>query len=62
VQLDGFDQRRHLPGEQADFLANPVDICFGSMSATSTAPAACLVIQGNAVTTVGAECGPDTNQ
>jgi hypothetical protein len=35
----------------ADFLANPVDICFGSMPATSTAPAACLVIEGNAVTT-----------
>jgi hypothetical protein len=35
----------------ADFLANPVDICFGSMSARSTTPAACLVIEGNAVTT-----------
>jgi hypothetical protein len=35
----------------ADILANPVDICFGSMPATSTAPAACLVIEGNAVTT-----------
>jgi hypothetical protein len=35
----------------ADFLANPVDICFGSMPATSTAPAACLVIEGNTVTT-----------
>jgi hypothetical protein len=35
----------------ADFLANPVDICFGSMLTTSTAPAACLVIEGNAVTT-----------
>jgi hypothetical protein len=35
----------------ADFLANPVDICFGSMPATSTAPAACLIIEGNAVTT-----------
>jgi hypothetical protein len=35
----------------ADFLANPVDICFGLMPATSTAPAACLVIEGNAVTT-----------
>jgi hypothetical protein len=35
----------------ADFLANPVDICFGSMPATSTAPATCLVIEGNAVTT-----------
>jgi hypothetical protein len=35
----------------ADILANPVDISFGSMPATSTAPAACLVIEGNAVTT-----------
>jgi hypothetical protein len=35
----------------ADFLANPVDICFGSMPETSTAPAACLVIEDNAVTT-----------
>jgi hypothetical protein len=35
----------------ADFLANPVDICFGSMPATSTTPTACLVIEGNAVTT-----------
>jgi hypothetical protein len=29
----------------ANILANPVDICFGSMPATSTAPAACLVIK-----------------
>jgi hypothetical protein len=35
----------------ADFLANPVDICFGSMPATSTAPVACLIIEGNAITT-----------
>jgi hypothetical protein len=34
----------------ADILANPVDICFGSMPARSTTPAACLVIEGNAVT------------
>jgi hypothetical protein len=32
----------------ADFLANPVDICFGSMTMESTAPVACLM--GNAVT------------
>jgi hypothetical protein len=51
VQLDGFNQRRHLPESMADFLANPVDICFGSMPVTSTVPAACLVIEGNAVTT-----------
>jgi hypothetical protein len=35
----------------ADILANPVDICFGSMSAKSTTPTACLVIEGNTVTT-----------
>jgi hypothetical protein len=35
----------------ADFLTNPVDICFGSMPTTSTTPAACLVIEGNAVST-----------
>jgi hypothetical protein len=34
----------------ADILANPVDICFGSMPATSTTPAACLIIESNAVT------------
>jgi hypothetical protein len=35
----------------ADILANPVDIYFGSMPAASTAPAAYLDIEGNAVTT-----------
>jgi hypothetical protein len=40
-----------LQESMADFLANPVDIYFGLMPATSTAPAACLVIEGNAVTT-----------
>jgi hypothetical protein len=35
----------------ADILANPVDICFGSKPATSTAPAVCLIIKGNTVTT-----------
>jgi hypothetical protein len=40
-----------FPESMANFLANPVDICFGTMSATYTAPAACLVIEGNAVTT-----------
>jgi hypothetical protein len=34
----------------ADILANPVDISFGSMPVKSTALAACLVIEGNAVT------------
>jgi hypothetical protein len=40
-----------FPESMADILTNPVDICFGSMPATSTAPAACLIIEGNAVTT-----------
>jgi hypothetical protein len=40
-----------FPESMADILANPVDISFGSMLATSTAPTACLVIEGNAVTT-----------
>jgi hypothetical protein len=35
----------------ADILTNPVDIYFGSMPTTTTAPAACLVIEGNTVTT-----------
>jgi hypothetical protein len=39
-----------FPESMADILANPVDIRFGSMPAKSTAPAACLVIEGNAVT------------
>jgi hypothetical protein len=34
----------------ADILANPVDICFSSMPAKSTAPAAYPVIESNAVT------------
>jgi hypothetical protein len=33
----------------ADILTNPVDICFGSMPATSTTPAACFIIESNAV-------------
>jgi hypothetical protein len=40
-----------FPESMANFLTNPVDICFGSMPVTSTAPDACLVIEGNAVTT-----------
>jgi hypothetical protein len=40
-----------FPESMADFLANPIDIRFGSMPAKSTTPAACLVIEGNAVTT-----------
>jgi hypothetical protein len=40
-----------FPESMADILANPVDIRFGSMQTESTAPAACLVIEGNAVTT-----------
>jgi hypothetical protein len=39
-----------FPESIADILANPIDICFGSMPAKSTAPAACLVIESNVVT------------
>jgi hypothetical protein len=41
-----------FPESMADILTNPVGICFGSMLATSTAKAACLVIEGNVVTTI----------
>jgi hypothetical protein len=40
-----------FPESVADFLPNPVNIRFGSMLAAFTAPAACLVIEGNTVTT-----------
>jgi hypothetical protein len=40
-----------FPESMADILSNPVDICFGLMLAKCTTPAACLVIEGNAVTT-----------
>jgi hypothetical protein len=33
-----------FPVSMADFLSNPIDIYFGSMPATTTAPAAYLVI------------------
>jgi hypothetical protein len=39
-----------FPESMAYILANPVDICFGSMSVESTTPVACLVIESNAVT------------
>jgi hypothetical protein len=39
-----------FPESMAVILANPVDIFFGSMPSKSTAPAAFLVIEGNAVT------------
>jgi hypothetical protein len=39
-----------FPESMEDILANPVDICFGSMPTKSTAPDRCLVIEGNAVT------------
>jgi hypothetical protein len=40
-----------FPESMVDFLTNPVDIRFGLMPAKSIAPAACLLIEGNAVTT-----------
>jgi hypothetical protein len=39
-----------FPESMVDILANPVDICFGSMPAKSTVLAAYLVIEGNTVT------------
>jgi hypothetical protein len=39
-----------FPESMANILANPVNIFFASMPAKSTTPAACLVIEGNAVT------------
>jgi hypothetical protein len=44
----------------ADILANPVDICFGSMPATSTAPATCFFIEGNTITDLSTETHPPT--
>jgi hypothetical protein len=52
------------PESMADILANPVDICFGSMPAKSTAPAACLVIEGNTITSnqqIGTEMLTETH-
>jgi hypothetical protein len=40
-----------FPESMADILANPFDICFGSMPAKSTTPTTYLVIKGNTVTT-----------
>jgi hypothetical protein len=40
-----------FPESMADILANPVDICFCSMPVKSLTPAACLIIEGNTVTT-----------
>jgi hypothetical protein len=39
-----------FPESMADILATPIDIRFGSILAKSTTPAACLVIESNAVT------------
>jgi hypothetical protein len=39
-----------FPESMVDILANPIDIFFGYMLAESTAPGACLVIEGNTVT------------
>jgi hypothetical protein len=49
VQLDGSTDNVIFPESMADILANPVDICFGSMPVKSAAPAAYLIIEGNAV-------------
>jgi hypothetical protein len=39
-----------FPESMVDILTNPINILFGSMLAKSTAPATCLVIESNAVT------------
>jgi hypothetical protein len=47
-----------------DILANPFDIFFGSMLVESTAPATCLIIEGNTVTSnqqVGANLLAETH-
>jgi hypothetical protein len=40
-----------FPKSMMDILANPINLCLGSILVTSTTPVACLVIEGNAVTT-----------
>jgi hypothetical protein len=47
-----------------DILTNPVDICFGSMLAKSTAPTACLIIESNVVTSnqhIGIDLSTETH-
>jgi hypothetical protein len=39
-----------FPASMVDFLANPVDFCFGSMPKQSITPATCLIIENTAVT------------
>jgi hypothetical protein len=39
-----------FPESMVDILANPIDICFGSMPVKSTTPATCLVIESSTVT------------
>jgi hypothetical protein len=53
-----------VPKSMVDIVANPVDVCLGSMPAKSTTPATCLVIEGNAVTTnqqIGIDLLPETH-
>jgi hypothetical protein len=53
-----------FPESMADILTNPIDICFGSMPAESTAPAACLVIKSNTITSnqqVGTDLAAETH-
>jgi hypothetical protein len=40
-----------FPESMEHFLANPVDVLFGSMPAASTIPSVCLIVKGNTVTT-----------
>jgi hypothetical protein len=51
VQLDGFDQRRHLPREHGGHPRQPRRHLLWLDASESTAPATCIIIEGNAVTT-----------
>jgi hypothetical protein len=39
-----------FPTSMVDYLTNPVDISFGSMTMKSTTPAACLINENTAAT------------
>jgi hypothetical protein len=54
-----------FPKSMVDIIANPVDICFGSMLVKCTALAVCLVIESNAATSnqqIGTNLLTETNQ
>jgi hypothetical protein len=51
VQLDGFNQRRRLPGEHVGHPRQPRRHLLWLNPVTPTTPVACFVIESNAVTT-----------